>query len=91
MLMKSQNEMAARFWIGTLYDWTPLAELPETCTWLKGQQEICPTTGRAHHQVLAGFSRAVRLPHVKRCIGAGHWEATRSAAADDYVHKVFWL
>jgi len=81
---------AARFWLGTLFDWTPLQSLPaaeSACVWLKGQEEICPTTSRHHFQVLAGFSRAVRLPHVQRHVGAGHWEATRSAAADDYVHK----
>lgn len=79
--------MSARFWLGTLYDWTPCESLPETCTWLKGQQEVCPSTGRTHHQVIAGFARQVRLAHVKRVVGVGHWEATRSSAADAYVHK----
>ena len=78
---------AARYWLGTLYDWAVLGELPEACCWLKGQQETCPTTGRPHHQVIAGFKRAVRRAFVLRVVGPGHWEATRSAAADDYVHK----
>lgn len=81
--------MAARFWLGTLYDWTPPTDLPDICCWIKGQQEICPTSGRAHYQVVAGFKRAVRLAHVRRSFGEGHhWEATRSSAADDYVWKV---
>ena len=80
--------MSARFWIGTLFDWTPPTGLgSEVCVWLRGQQEICPTTGRPHHQVVAGFKRQVRLPFVIRTIGAGHWEPTKSAAADDYVWK----
>lgn len=29
----------------------------------------------------------MRLAAVVRVIGAGHWEPTRSAAADEYVHK----
>lgn len=79
--------MAARYWLGTLFDWLPPEDLPDSCCWLKGQQETCPTTLRNHYQVIAGFIRAVRVPHIKRVIGNGHWEATRSKAADDYVHK----
>jgi hypothetical protein len=77
----------ARFWLGTLYDWVVPEELPGGCTWLRGQQETCPTTGRLHHQVIAGFIQPVRRTAVIRIIGAGHWEATKSAAADEYVWK----
>lgn len=77
----------ARVYLGTLFSWTVPAELPDSCVWLRGQQELCPTTGRAHHQVIAQFNRAVRIPHVKRVIGDGHWEPTRSSAADAYVWK----
>jgi len=45
------------------------------------------TLGRLHHQVFAGFTSAVRRAHVIRYIGPGHWEASRSAAAEDYVWK----
>jgi len=80
--------MSGRVWLGTLYDWTPGVELPDpACCWLRGQKEICPTTQRPHYQVIAGFIRTVRLAFVKRVIGEGHWEVTRSAAADDYVWK----
>jgi len=77
----------ARFWLGTLFDWTVPAVLPDGCTWVRGQQETCPTTERLHHQVVAGFKSPVRLAAVKRVIGDGHWEPTKSAAADAYVWK----
>lgn len=79
--------MGSRFYLGTLYDWTVPSELPSGVNWLKGQQERCPTTGRLHHQLIVGFSKQQRIPAVKRIVGVGHWEPTRSAAADDYVHK----
>lgn len=79
--------MAARFWLGTLYNWTVPAVLPDTCNWLRGQEEICPTTQRRHYQVIAGFVRQVRLTAVKRVVGDGHWEQTRSDRADAYVWK----
>lgn len=77
----------ARYWIGTLYEWTPPESPTQPCIWLKGQAETCPTTGRRHHQVIAGFSRAVRLAQVKSLVGSGHWEKTRSQAAEEYVWK----
>lgn len=79
--------MQGRYWLGTLYNWTPPDALPDSCTWIKGQKEICPTTSREHYQVIAGFKRAVRLAAVKRAVGNGHWELTRSDAADAYVWK----
>lgn len=77
----------ARFWIGTLFDWTPPEVLPVGLTWLRGQQEKCPSTGRLHHQVVAGFKSPVRRTALGRVVGPGHWEATKSAAADSYVWK----
>lgn len=81
--------MASRFWIGTLFGWhVPEAlESGTLCNWMRGQEEICPTTERSHHQVVFGFQRPVRLAHVKRHFGEHHFEATRSAAADEYVWK----
>lgn len=79
--------MAARFWLGTLYDWTVPTDIAVPLVWLRGQQETCPTTGRLHHQIIAGFSKPQRLPSVKAKVGSGHWEPTKSLAADDYVWK----
>lgn len=79
----------ARYWLGTLYDWTPPRELPagSDLVWLRGQQERCPTTGRLHHQIFAAFSKNQRLSAVKAKVGAGHWEPSRSEAAEAYVWK----
>jgi len=77
----------ARYWIGTLFDWTPPDLLPPGLCWLRGQQEICPTTQRSHYQVIAGFTQPRRLAFCKRVVGPGHWEPTRSSAADSYVWK----
>jgi hypothetical protein len=81
------NRMGSRYFLGTLYDWTPPLELPAGVTWLKGQQERCPTTGKLHHQVIVGLSKPQRLGAVSKIVGRGHWEASRSSAADEYVHK----
>lgn len=62
--------------------------LPDTCQWIKGQLESGNDTGYLHWQIIVGFSRNVRLAHVKKIFGSGiHAELSRSAAADDYVHK----
>ena len=75
----------ARYWIGTLFNTESPTELPDRVSWLKGQQKICPTTERVHVQLIAGFPRAVRLAAVKRLVEEGHWEVTRSVAAEAYV------
>jgi len=81
--------MQGVYWIGTLYEYTTPTQLPPGVTWLKGQQETCPSTGRIHCQLIAGFARSVRLAAVKRAMGTptGHWELTRSAAAESYCWK----
>lgn len=79
--------MAARFWLGTLFSDSRLEEIAEPLTWYKGQRETCPTSGRLHWQVIAGFNKPQRLAAVKRICGEGHWEQTRSNAADAYVWK----
>lgn len=79
----------ARYWIGTIpasLNWTvPTGPLEAPLIWLKGQQELAEG-GLLHYQVVAGFSRNVRLSQLGRLL-PGHWEPTRSAAADDYVWK----
>lgn len=77
----------ARYWLGTLFDWTPPDLLPEGVLYLRGQQEECPTTGRLHHQVIVGFPRPQRRSYCVNHVGPGHWESTRSDAADRYVWK----
>jgi len=80
----------ARHWIGTISKasgWvTPTDPLEAPLVWVKGQEEI-GEGGFNHYQLVASFSRQVRLAQVKRLVGDGHWEPTRSDAAEKYVWK----
>ena len=87
----------ARFWIGTVWTDSPgghrlnqlvtSGNIESPLCYLRGQTEICPSTSKAHYQVVAGFERQVRLRTVKGACGEGHWEASKSAAVDAYVWK----
>jgi len=89
----------ARYWIGTIScvsGWlVPTGTLEAPLVWIKGQREIGEgkkkyliSGGFEHFQLVAAFSRNVRLSQVKRIFpGNGHWEPTRSAAAELYVWK----
>lgn len=77
----------ARYWIGTIPrdDWTP--ELPSGAQWIKGQPEL-GESGYRHWQLLVSFAKKVSLVKLRSCLpGTGHYEPTRSAAAEAYVHK----
>lgn len=79
----------ARYWLLTIpyRSWRVPPALPHGLQYLRGQQEI-GATGYHHWQLLAVFSRAVRLAAVKDVFGnAAHAEPSRSAAADEYVWK----
>lgn len=43
--------------------------------------------GTLHWQLFAAFEKKVRLSTVKSIIGNGHWEPSRSEAAEEYVWK----
>jgi len=78
-----------RFWILTIpgTDFVPPESLTPPTNWLRGQKEI-GASGYEHWQIVVGYSRAVRITHLKKQFGpTGHYELTRSAAADDYVFK----
>jgi len=80
----------ARYWLLTI----PVAHYPTEpklsgdLVYVKGQQERGADNGYLHWQVLAVFSKKVRLAAVKRhfCTQA-HCEESRSAAAGEYVWK----
>lgn len=80
----------AKYWLGTIHEnhgiWEPPSELPTNCCWLRGQQER-GEQGSVHWQLFAAFNKKIRLNGVKACIGNGHWEPTRSSAAEEYVFK----
>jgi len=79
----------SRWYLGTSYEttWNPPAVVTHPLVYLRGQREICPTTSREHWQLLATFSRQVRIPQVKQLVCNGHWEPSRSQAARNYVWK----
>lgn len=89
---RSNGNPQARYWIGTINEghgmWMPPQSLSghSGLVWLRGQQEI-GDSGNRHWQIFAAFNKKVRLNTVKQAIGNGHWEPSRSEAAEEYVWK----
>lgn len=84
-----------RVWIGTvpLASWLSLGPPEDLCgknvtlAYVKGQHEV-GDGGYEHCQVIAHFGAKVTLAQCKVVFGGfGHWELTRSAAAENYVWK----
>lgn len=76
-----------RYWLLTMPHHTFTPYLPRACAWLKGQLEL-GEGGFLHWQVVVAFAKKIRLAGVKEVFGEQcHAEVTRSAAAEDYVHK----
>lgn len=82
----------ARYWLGTINEAHGLFVPDESITrrsdmvWLRGQQERGTVEGRVHWQLFAAFSKKIRLNTIKTLIN-GHWEPSRSEAAEAYVWK----
>lgn len=80
----------ARYWIGTIHadhgEWTQPSELCGTIQWLRGQRER-GAGGTEHWQLFVAFTKKCRLAAVKASVGNGHWEPSRSEAAENYVWK----
>lgn len=77
-----------RYWLLTIPQHAYMPYLPPGILYLRGQLESGHTTGYLHWQLLAIFSRGVRLAKVKSLFGdTVHAEPSRSNAADDYVWK----
>jgi len=89
--MSNSTQSKGRYWIGTINQghgtWGPPQTLPDGCIWLKGQQEQGSTTNNLHWQLFAAFNKNVRRSFVTNSIGPGHWELSRSQAAETYVWK----
>ena len=93
MVKNGMPSKQAVAWIGTvpLAEWDAHREDYERCRpplcYCRGQSEI-GEHGYAHAQVVAHFGRKLALKAVKSYFhGTGHWEPTRSAAANEYVWK----
>lgn len=84
--------MQATYWIGTIAAgaWSPscLSPLCQRVAYVRGQREI-GDGGFEHWQVFVQFNRNVRLQACKDLTSSptGHWEPTRSKAAEEYVWK----
>lgn len=84
--------MAARYWIGTIAadTWDPaqVSPLRSEIAYVRGQKEI-GEGGFEHWQVIFVFKSAQRLRACKNYAqsSTGHFEATRSEAALEYVWK----
>lgn len=88
--MPSATSQQARYWLGTINtahgEWSPPAALPDSIQWLRGQKET-GESGNVHWQLFVAFKKKVRLSSVKQQVGNGHWEPSRSEAAESYVWK----
>lgn len=77
----------ARYWIATIPrdDWNP--SLPVGASWCKGQPEL-GESGYRHWQFVVSFPKKVSLAVIRSCLpGTGHYEPTRSVAAESYCCK----
>lgn len=80
----------ARYWLLTIpaSDWSVPDAVPSNIQYLRGQRERGAESDYEHWQLYVIFKRAVRLRAVKRAFcDTCHAEATRSAAAEQYVWK----
>lgn len=85
----------ARIWLGTIpYSADDGLHHRLDClvghglTYSKGQRETGHTTGYDHWQLIIYLSKPQRLSWLKKEISSvGHWEPSRSEAADAYVWK----
>jgi len=68
-----------RAWTGTAYSDLVLPE--ELLTYSVWQEEMCPTSGRAHRQFFLLFKKKISMKGVKDIIGPHHLEAARDLKA----------
>jgi hypothetical protein len=76
------------FWMGTIPKdaWSP--RLDDNVAWIRGQLECGGNTGYQHWQLVFALKRKGSLRTCKSIFGkSGHFEISRSAAANDYVFK----
>jgi Circovirus replication-associated protein len=75
-----------RAWTGTAFGLLMLPE--ELLTYCVYQDEMCPTSGRAHKQFLMYFKKKITMKGVKELIGNHHVEPARDLkACKDYCMK----
>lgn len=78
----------AKYWLCTIPENAFVPNLPEKVCYIKGQLEVGNETGYRHWQVLVVLSRKGTLRVMQSLFGTtGHYEQSRSLAADSYVWK----
>lgn len=78
--------LQAKFWILTIRHYEFLPYLPPNAAYIKGQLELS-ADNYLHWQILLAFESKKTLHYVKLLFPTAHAEPTRSAAANNYVHK----
>lgn len=75
-------------WLGTSnsFSFSPYWPRSESVLYIRGQQEI-GAGGFEHWQIYLVLRRKQRLSYLSKLYPGIHWEATRSAAAREYVWK----
>lgn len=86
----AQQRRQGRYWLCTIpeRDWAIPAELPDGVAYLRGQLEQGEQTDYRHWQLLVVLTAKQSLRFMRtRFPHTGHYELSRSSAADDYVWK----
>lgn len=84
---RQQSTIKAKYWIGTIpaHEFTPY--LNDNIAYIHGQLEQGSQTAYLHWQLFFITKQQCRLSAVKKIFGQGHFEATRSEAAEGYCLK----
>lgn len=86
--MSNNTSAKARYWLATIPHHRFVPYLAAGIKYIKGQVESGQQGGYLHWQLLIHTDGQQRLSWLKRVFGdEGHFEATRSEAAEDYVWK----
>ena len=77
------------YWLGTIPEdqFVAIGPPPLNVAYIRGQLETGATTGYTHWQLLVVLSTKKTLNWVSSSFPGGHWELSRSNAADEYVWK----
>lgn len=79
-----------KIWLITLphREWSPNDGLPDDCCYIKGQLEQGEETGYVHWQALVYLKKKGSIRTLQGIFGErGHYELSRSTAAESYVWK----
>lgn len=84
----SQSRRQGRYWVGTVPHHAFVPYPVPGVAWLRGQLEQGEETAYLHWQLCIYFERKCSLSKLQELFGMGHFELTRSRAAEEYCWKV---